>query len=109
MLGGFTAPSEGRVVIAGEDVTALPPASRPTATVFQDYALFPHMSVRSNVGFGLAMRHVAKAERNRTAEAMLRLVGLEGFGDRGIHQTSGGQRQRVALARAMAETGRANV
>jgi spermidine/putrescine transport system ATP-binding protein len=104
MLGGFTAPSEGRVVIAGEDVTALPPAKRPTATVFQDYALFPHMSVRSNVGFGLAMRRVAKAERVRKAEEMLRLVGLEGFGGRGIHQLSGGQRQRVALARAMAVT-----
>ena len=104
MLGGFVTPSEGRVLIAGEDVTALPPARRPTATVFQDYALFPHMSVRSNVAFGLAMRHVAKAERERTAEAMLRLVGLEGFGSRGIHQLSGGQRQRVALARAMAVT-----
>src|SRR5690606_23935988 len=102
MLGGFTAPSEGRVVIAGEDVTDLPPAKRPTATVFQDYALFPHMSVRSNVAFGLAMRRVAKAERSRRAEEMLRLVGLAGFGGRGIHQLSGGQRQRVALARAMA-------
>ncbi len=102
MLGGFTAPSEGRVMIAGEDVTDLPPAKRPTATVFQDYALFPHMSVRSNVAFGLTMRRVAKAERNRRAEEMLRLVGLEGFGGRGIHQLSGGQRQRVALARAMA-------
>jgi spermidine/putrescine transport system ATP-binding protein len=104
MLGGFVSPSEGRILIGGEDVTGLPPAKRPTATVFQDYALFPHMSVRSNVGFGLAMRHVPKAERERTAEEMLRLVGLDGFGGRGIHQLSGGQRQRVALARAMAVT-----
>ena len=102
MIGGFTAPSEGRIFIGGEDVTDLPPARRPKATVFQDYALFPHMSVRNNVGFGLAMRKVAKAERDARADAMLKLVGLEGFGDRGIHQLSGGQRQRVALARAIA-------
>jgi len=102
MIGGFTEPSGGQIRIAGADVTALPPAKRPTATVFQDYALFPHMSVRSNVGFGLAMRKTPRAERDRRAEEMLRLVGLEGFGGRGIHQLSGGQRQRVALARAIA-------
>ncbi|HWA42442.1 MAG TPA: ABC transporter ATP-binding protein [Hypericibacter adhaerens] len=102
MLGGFTEPSEGRVLIEGADVTALPPAKRPTATVFQDYALFPHMSVRANVGFGLAMRKVAKAERDARAEEVLKLVGLEGFGARRVHQLSGGQRQRVALARAIA-------
>jgi spermidine/putrescine transport system ATP-binding protein len=102
MIGGFAAPTEGRVVIAGEDVTELPPAKRPTATVFQDYALFPHMSVRSNVAFGLAMRKVPKPERQLRAEEMLKLVGLEGFGGRGVHQLSGGQRQRVALARAIA-------
>jgi len=102
MIGGFAAPTAGRVLIAGEDVTDLPPAKRPTATVFQDYALFPHMSVRSNVAFGLAMRKVVKAERYRRADEMLQLVGLEGFGDRGVHQLSGGQRQRVALARAIA-------
>ncbi len=102
MIGGFAAPTAGRVLIAGEDITDLPPAKRPTATVFQDYALFPHMSVRSNVAFGLAMRKVAKPERHRRAEEMLQLVGLEGLGDRGVHQLSGGQRQRVALARAIA-------
>jgi spermidine/putrescine transport system ATP-binding protein len=102
MIGGFTEPSQGRVLIAGADVTDLPPAKRPTATVFQDYALFPHMSVRANVAFGLAMRKVPKAERERRAEEMLRLVGLEGFGGRAIHELSGGQRQRVALARAIA-------
>jgi spermidine/putrescine transport system ATP-binding protein len=102
MIGGFTEPTAGRIRIGGADVTALPPAKRPTATVFQDYALFPHMSVRANVGFGLAMRKVPRAEREQRAEAMLRLVGLEGFGGRGIHQLSGGQRQRVALARAIA-------
>jgi len=102
MIGGFTEPSEGRVLIGGEDVTEMPPARRPKTTVFQDYALFPHMSVRNNVGFGLAMRKVPKAARDARADAMLKLVGLEGFGDRGIHQLSGGQRQRVALARAIA-------
>jgi len=102
MIGGFAAPTAGRVLIAGEDVTDLPPAKRPTATVFQDYALFPHMSVRSNVAFGLAMRKVPKVERHRRADEMLQLVGLEGFGGRGVHQLSGGQRQRVALARAIA-------
>ncbi|MGH6939641.1 ABC transporter ATP-binding protein [Hypericibacter sp.] len=102
MLGGFTEPSEGRVLIEGADVTALPPAKRPTATVFQDYALFPHMSVRANVGFGLAMRKVSKAARDVRADEVLKLVGLEGFGSRRVHQLSGGQRQRVALARAIA-------
>jgi len=102
MLGGFVEPSEGRVLIQGRDVTRVPPAKRPTATVFQDYALFPHMSVRANVAFGLAMRKVPRAERDERAEEMLRLVGLEGFGGRRVHQLSGGQRQRVALARAIA-------
>ena len=102
MIGGFAAPTDGRVLIAGEDVTDLPPAKRPTATVFQDYALFPHMSVRSNVAFGLAMRKVPRVERHRRADEVLQLVGLDGFGDRGVHQLSGGQRQRVALARAIA-------
>src|SRR5499426_2524475 len=102
IVGGFAAPTAGRVLIAGEDVTDLPPAKRPTATVFQDYALFPHMSVRANIAFGLAMRKVPKAERHRRADEMLQLVGLEGFGARVVHQLSDGQRQRVALARAIA-------
>jgi len=102
ILGGFVAPTTGKVAIDGGDVTDLPPAKRPTATVFQDYALFPHMSVAANVAFGLAMRRMGKVERLRKAEAMLDLVGLKGFGGRGVHQLSGGQRQRVALARAIA-------
>ena len=102
MLGGFMTPSAGQILIEGVDVTQVPPALRPTVTVFQDYALFPHMSVASNVGFGLAMRKVPKDERIRRAAESLRLVGLEGFGDRSIDQLSGGQRQRVALARAIA-------
>ncbi|MEQ9489654.1 MAG: ABC transporter ATP-binding protein [Alphaproteobacteria bacterium] len=102
MMGGFTAPTSGQLIIDSQDVTDVPPAQRPTVTVFQDYALFPHMSVKENVSFGLAMKKVPKAARaERTSEA-LAIVGLEGFGDRGVHQLSGGQRQRVALARAIA-------
>jgi spermidine/putrescine transport system ATP-binding protein len=102
LIGGFTVPSTGRIVIAGRDVTLLDPAARPTATVFQDYALFPHMRVADNVAFGLACRGVALAERNRKVAEMLALVGLDGFGRRHVHELSGGQRQRVALARALA-------
>ena len=102
ILGGFVDPSAGTVLIDGTDVTAIPPSRRPTVTVFQDYALFPHMNVSTNVGFGLEMRKVSKQERHRRVDEVLSLVGLEGFGDRAIHQLSGGQRQRVALARAIA-------
>jgi spermidine/putrescine transport system ATP-binding protein len=101
ILGGFTPPTSGQVFIDGEDVTFIPPAKRPTVTVFQDYALFPHMSVRDNVGFGLAMRKVRRSERYKRVEDALRVVGLEEFGKRNVHQLSGGQRQRVALARAI--------
>lgn len=101
VIGGFTVPSRGRVLIGDEDVTDLPPARRPTATVFQDYALFPHLSVLANVAFGLAVRRLPATERRRRAEAALATVGLEGFGDRSIGQLSGGQRQRVALARSL--------
>jgi spermidine/putrescine transport system ATP-binding protein len=101
MMGGFTTPTAGQIVIDGEDVTETPPASRPTVTVFQDYALFPHMSVRENVSFGLAMRKIPKAERYKRAEESIETVGLAGYGHRRIHQLSGGQRQRVALARAI--------
>jgi spermidine/putrescine transport system ATP-binding protein len=101
ILGGFLTPTAGSVLIQGRDVTGLPPARRPTATVFQDYALFPHMTVGANVGFGLRMRGVARAERDRRASEMLRLVGLEHVFGRKPHELSGGQRQRVALARAL--------
>ncbi|HWL72725.1 MAG TPA: ABC transporter ATP-binding protein, partial [Burkholderiaceae bacterium] len=101
ILGGFLTPSEGRVLIAGQDCTLTPPAQRPTTTVFQDYALFPHMSVAANVAFGLRMRGVRAGERNGAALNMLRLVGLETQAVKKPHQLSGGQRQRVALARAL--------
>jgi spermidine/putrescine transport system ATP-binding protein len=101
ILGGFLVPSEGCVLIRGEDCTDVPPARRPTTTVFQDYALFPHMSVGSNVGFGLRMQGVAKPERERRARDILAIVGLAQAFDKKPHQLSGGQRQRVALARAL--------
>jgi spermidine/putrescine transport system ATP-binding protein len=101
ILGGFLTPSSGRILINGEDCTAMPPARRPTATVFQDYALFPHMTVGGNVAFGLRMQGVAKPEREEKARQMLEVVGLaSAFGKR-PHELSGGQRQRVALARAL--------
>ncbi len=101
ILGGFTAPTAGRVTIGGADMTLTQPAKRPTATVFQDYALFPHMSVAENVGFGLSVRGVAKPEIAARVNAALALVDLAGFGARAISAASGGQRQRIALARAL--------
>jgi spermidine/putrescine transport system ATP-binding protein len=101
ILGGFLQPTSGRVLINGEDVTYVPPAKRPTATVFQDYALFPHMTIGDNVGFGLRMKGIDKPTRLKSAGDMLDLVGLSGMINRKPHQLSGGQRQRVALARAL--------
>jgi spermidine/putrescine transport system ATP-binding protein len=102
VLGGFLTPAAGMVLIGGQDVTAVPPAKRPTTTVFQDYALFPHMTLGANVGFGLRMRGVPRAARDAKAAEMLRLVGLADAFHRRPHELSGGQRQRVALARALA-------
>jgi spermidine/putrescine transport system ATP-binding protein len=102
IIGGFAEPTEGRVLIGGQDMAGVAPKDRPTTTVFQDYALFPHMSLRDNVAFGLRMRGVDRSKRAGKADAMLALVGLEGRGDRRPHELSGGQRQRVALARALA-------
>ncbi|TGR32885.1 MULTISPECIES: ABC transporter ATP-binding protein [unclassified Mesorhizobium] len=101
ILGGFVNPSEGKVLIRGQDCTYVPPAKRPTTTVFQDYALFPHMSVGGNVGFGLRMQGVDGATRAAKAREALALVGLAAAFDKKPHHLSGGQRQRVALARAL--------
>jgi putative spermidine/putrescine transport system ATP-binding protein len=101
MIGGFVLPTSGRVVIGGEDVSMRPPYARPVNTVFQDYALFPHMSIRDNVAYALMVRGVARAERERRADELLALVQLPGVGGRRPAQLSGGQRQRVALARAL--------
>ena len=101
LIAGFEAPTSGRVVLHDRDVTSVPPFERDVNTVFQDYALFPHLSVEDNVGYGLMVRKVPKAERRpRIAEA-LRMVRLEDLGARRPSQLSGGQRQRVALARAL--------
>ncbi len=101
MIAGFVPPSGGSIRIGEKDITTLPPWKRNAGLVFQSYALFPHMTVNENVAFGLDMRKVDKAERDpRVAEA-LRLVRLEGFGERYPRQLSGGQQQRVALARAL--------
>jgi spermidine/putrescine transport system ATP-binding protein len=102
IIGGFAEPTAGTVRIGGRDMAGVAPKDRPTTTVFQDYALFPHMTLAENVGFGLRMRGVPKAARAAKADEMLALVGLSGRGDRRPHALSGGQRQRVALARALA-------
>jgi putative spermidine/putrescine transport system ATP-binding protein len=101
LIAGFEQPNGGRVELAGRDVTSRPPYARDVNTVFQDYALFPHMTVRENVEYGLRIRKVARAERRTRAEEALVMVRLEGHGDRKPAQLSGGQRQRVALARAI--------
>jgi putative spermidine/putrescine transport system ATP-binding protein len=101
MIGGFTLPTSGRIFIGGEDVSMRPPYARPVNTVFQDYALFPHMSIRDNVAYSLMVRKMPRKERERRAEELLELVQLPGVGERRPAQLSGGQRQRVALARAL--------
>lgn len=101
MIAGFEQPTSGTVELFGKDVTAEPPFDRDVNTVFQDYALFPHMTVLENVAYGLRVRGVGAKERATTANDALALVRLDGFGDRKPNQLSGGQRQRVALARAL--------
>ncbi|MEZ5073447.1 MAG: ABC transporter ATP-binding protein [Solirubrobacterales bacterium] len=101
MIAGFEEPTTGRVLLDGEDVTLTSPRHRNVNMVFQDYALFPHMSVAENVGFGLKLKRVARAEMRERIEEMLAVVRLEGLGERRPAELSGGQRQRVALARAL--------
>ena len=101
MIAGFEQPTSGRILLHGRDVTGVPPFDRDVNTVFQDYALFPHMNVADNVGYGLMVRRVERAERERRVTDALRMVRLTSFGHRKPSQLSGGQRQRVALARAL--------
>lgn len=101
LIAGFEQPTSGTVSIHGHDVTGVPPYDRDVNTVFQDYALFPHMTVRENVAYGLMIRKVPTGERRQRADEMLDMVKLSGFGERKPSQLSGGQRQRVALARAL--------
>ena len=101
LIAGFEHPTSGQIILHGRDVAKLPPYERDVNTVFQDYALFPHMTVAQNVGYGLMIRKVPKGERAKQVSDMLDLVRLPGLGDRKPAQLSGGQRQRVALARAL--------
>ncbi|MEX2546975.1 MAG: ABC transporter ATP-binding protein [Chloroflexota bacterium] len=101
MIAGFEQPTAGRVLLHGRDVTDVPPFERDVNTVFQDYALFPHMTVGDNVGYGLMIRKVDRAKRQQRVDEALRMVRLDGFQKRRPNQLSGGQRQRVALARAL--------
>jgi len=107
MIAGFAKPDAGTIELDGRDVSSLPPFDRNVNTVFQDYALFPHMTVQQNVEYGLRVKRVPKTERRLKAQEALSLVRLGGYGDRKPGQLSGGQRQRVALARAIVNTPRA--
>ena len=101
LLTGFETPDEGSVVVGGVEIGRWPPYRRDIGVVFQSYALFPHMTVAENVGFGLKQRRVKRADRRERVERSLEMVGLPGYGDRQPSQLSGGQQQRVALARAL--------
>jgi spermidine/putrescine transport system ATP-binding protein len=101
MIGGFERPDEGRILLDGRDMAQTPPHKRPVNTVFQNYALFPHLSVADNVVFGLRLQRTGRDEARRRVSEALRLVRLEGYEERRPTQLSGGQQQRVALARAL--------
>ena len=101
VIAGLSEPDGGRVILDGQDVTALPPEKRNVNTVFQSYALFPHMTVEANVGYGLKLKKMPKAEIARKVKGMLELVQLSGFEQRMPDELSGGQQQRVAIARAL--------
>jgi spermidine/putrescine transport system ATP-binding protein len=101
MLAGFETPDQGRVIIAGKDMTHIPPYLRPVNTVFQNYALFPHMTVEQNIAFGLRMKKLPPEEIRKRVQWALELINLPGFEKRRTDQMSGGQRQRIALARAL--------
>ena len=101
LIAGFEQPDSGHIAIFGDSADGVPPYRRNVNTVFQDYALFPHLSILDNVAYGLMVKGVDRAERRRSAESALELVKLPGYGERRPGQLSGGQRQRVALARAL--------
>ncbi|WGI24146.1 polyamine ABC transporter ATP-binding protein [Halomonas alkaliantarctica] len=103
MLAGFETPSEGRILLDGENITAMPPHKRPINMMFQSYALFPHMTVAQNIAFGLKQDKLPKADIDARVAQMLKLVHMQRFAKRKPHQLSGGQRQRVALGRSLAK------
>lgn len=102
MVAGFVPPTTGSIVVDGQDLTSIAPEKRDMGVVFQSYALFPHMTVAQNIGFGLEMRRVERAEMRKRVEEALAMVRLSGLGERYPNELSGGQRQRVAIARALA-------
>ena len=101
IIGGFETPDTGRVVFDGQDITGLPAYKRRVNTVFQKYALFPHLNVQDNIAFGLKLKKMPKEEIARKVDYMLDLVNLKGFNKRGVDSLSGGQQQRIAIARAL--------
>ena len=101
MIGGFLAPDSGRVLLDGEDITAIPPERRPVTTVFQSYGLFPHMTVLQNVLYGLKFQRIRRSDAREKGLRYLDMVGLSDYAGAYIHEISGGQQQRVALARAL--------
>ena len=101
IVGGFITPDSGDVIFGGKRVNDVPPYKRPVNTVFQKYALFPHLNVYENVAFGLRLKKTPETEIARRVGEMLELVDLKGFDKRGVNQLSGGQQQRIAIARAL--------
>ena len=101
MIAGFEFPTEGEILLNGEDISYLPPNRRPINTVFQRYALFPHLNVYDNVAFGLNLKRLPKSQINEKVRQVLEVVDLEGFEKRRISTLSGGQQQRIAIARAI--------
>ncbi len=101
IIGGFEYPSSGRVLFEGKDITHVPPYKRKVNTIFQKYALFPHLNVQDNIAFGLKIAKVDRNDIHRRVEAMLELTNLKGYGKRSVESLSGGQQQRVAIARAL--------
>ena len=101
LIGGFEYPTTGRVIYEGKDITDVPPYKRRFNTVFQKYALFPHLNVRDNIAFGLKIKKMSRGEIDRRVDKMLSLVNLAGYGKRSVDSLSGGQQQRIAIARAL--------
>lgn len=101
MIGGFETPTSGDILLNGKSIVSLPPYERPINTVFQRYALFPHMSIYENIAFGLHIKKLEKSEIDKRVSKMLKLVNLEGFEKRRVNSLSGGQQQRIAIARAL--------
>ena len=101
MIAGFEIPTSGEILLNGQDISKLPPNKRPINTVFQRYALFPHLNIFDNIAFGLKLKKLPKAEIVKKVKKVLEMVDLEGFEDRKVATLSGGQRQRIAIARAL--------